>query len=141
MWLYNGQPIDESILDSYTGFVYIIKNDEDNRMYIGKKLLKFKKTKQVKGKKKKILVDSDWKNYWGSNKLLIEDVRELGEQKFTREILRLCKNRGEMSYYEAKYQFENRVLESDFWYNEWIFVKTHRSHLKKVDFSEDRIII
>lgn len=135
MWLYNEKPIDEEILKDYIGFVYIIKNNEDNREYIGKKLLKFKKTKQVKGKKKKILVDSDWKKYWGSNKLLLEDVRELGEEKFKRVILRLCKTRGEMSYYEAKYQFSMGALESNHFYNEWIFLKVHKTHLKKVDFS------
>mgnify|MGYP003336673632 FL=1 len=141
MWLYNDKPIDEELLKDYIGFVYIIRNKEDNREYIGKKLLKFRKTKQVKGKKKKIQVDSNWKKYWGSNKLLLEDVKELGEDKFIRTILRLCKTKGEMSYYEAKYQFENGVLETDKFYNEWIFLKVHKSHLKKVDFSDTSCIM
>lgn len=131
MWLYDDTPVDESSLESYIGFVYIIENMNNSRLYIGKKLLKFKRTKKVKGKNKKILVDSDWKSYWGSNKVLQEDVKELGETKFTRKILRLCKNRGEMNYYEAKYQFELGVLESDRFYNDAIMVRVHRSHLRK----------
>lgn len=131
MWLYDDTPVDESSLESYIGFVYVIENMNNSRLYIGKKLLKFKRTKKVKGKNKKILVDSDWKSYWGSNKVLQEDVKELGETKFTRKILRLCKNRGEMNYYEAKYQFELGVLESDRFYNDAIMVRVHRSHLRK----------
>jgi hypothetical protein len=131
MWLHDDTPVDESALESYIGFVYVIENMNNGRLYIGKKLLKFKRTKKVKGKNKKILVDSDWKSYWGSNKVLQEDVKELGETKFTRKILRLCKNRGEMNYYEAKYQFELGVLESDRFYNDAIMVRVHRSHLRK----------
>lgn len=141
MWLYNGRPVDESELEGYVGFVYVITNLEDDRVYVGKKTLKFRKTKVVKGKKKRYLVDSDWKTYWGSNKLLHEDVLELGESKFRREILRLCKTKGELNYFEAKCQFETGALESDRAYNEWIMVKVHRSHLKKVDFSDKSSIM
>ena len=141
MWLYDGSIIEESRLEDYIGFVYVITNETNGRRYLGKKLLKFKRTKKVKGKKKKLLVDSDWRDYWGSNKVLIEEVKTLGPEKFKREILRLCKARGEMNYFEAKYQFDSSVLESDLWYNEWIMVKVHMSHLKRVDFSRDDGII
>lgn len=141
MWLYDDKPVDESELENYVGFVYVIENKTDNRMYIGKKLLKFKRTKKIKGRNRKVSVDSDWKKYWGSNKNLQEDVLELGEDKFQRKILRLCKSKGEMNYYEAKYQFELGALESDQYYNEWIMVKVHRSHIKKVDFSHQRVIM
>ena len=141
MWLYDGSIIEESRLEDYIGFVYVITNETNGRRYLGKKLLKFKRTKKIKGKKKKLLVDSDWRDYWGSNKVLIEEVKALGPEKFKREILRLCKARGEMNYFEAKYQFVMGVLESDDWVNEWIMVKVHRAHLKKVDFSSDDGII
>ena len=132
MWLYDDRQVDESVLEDYIGFVYIIENITDDRKYVGKKLLKFKRTKKVKGRKKKFLIDSDWKSYWGSNKSLQEDVKELGESAFRRRILRLCKSRGEMNYYEAKLQFEMGVLESDRWYNDAIMVRVHRSHLKNL---------
>lgn len=131
MWLYNDRPIDEEILGDYLAFVYIITNLTNGRKYIGKKLLKSRRTKIVGGKKKKLVVDSDWKKYWGSNKILQQDVRDLGEDKFHREILRLCKSKGEANYYEAKYQFDRSVLLSDMFYNDWIIVKVARSHVKK----------
>ncbi len=135
MWLYYGEPINEDSLGDFIGFVYIITNLDSRRQYIGKKLLKFKRTKTVKGKKKKILIDSDWKTYWGSNKVLIEEVQSLGQDKYKREIVRLCKSKGELNYFEAKYQFTLGALESDAYYNDLIMVRVHRSHLKKVDFS------
>jgi hypothetical protein len=108
----------------------MITNLTNGRKYIGKKLLKFKKTKQVKGRKKSFLVDSDWKTYFGSNKVLQEDVKNLGEQNFKREILHLCKTKGMCNYLEAKLQFENNVLESDEWYNDYIMCRLNGSHVK-----------
>ena len=70
-------------------------------------------------------------SYYGSNKELQADVDSLGTDNFSREILRLCKTKGEFAYYEAKYQFDNSVLESDEYYNSWIQVKVHKKHLTK----------
>ena len=76
-WVYNGNVVDSELLDNYLGFVYNITNLTNNRQYIGKKLLKRTKTKKVKGKKKKTLVESDWKEYYGSNKDLIAHLNLL----------------------------------------------------------------
>jgi len=131
-WVYNGKVVDSELLDNYLGFVYNITNLTDGRQYIGKKLLKRTKTKKVKGKKKRTLVESDWKEYYGSNKDLIADVEKLGPYNFKREILRLCTTKGECNYFEAKLQFENDVLLSEKWYNSWIMVKVSDAHLKKI---------
>jgi hypothetical protein len=128
-WLYNGSIVDSEVLDNYLGFVYNITNLTNDKKYIGKKLLKRTKTKQVKGKKKRTLVESDWKDYYGSNKELQADVETLGAHSFKREILRLCKTKGECNYYEAKIQFSLDVLEKVEYYNTWIMVKVHRKHL------------
>lgn len=128
-WLYEGESIDE-IDSKFVGFVYIIENKTNNKQYIGKKTLKFKKIKTVKGKKKRIYVDSDWKSYFGSSESLKEDVKSLGEENFKRTIVRFCRTKGELSYHEARLQFQYDVLlYPDKFYNEWIFVKTRRSHL------------
>lgn len=127
MWYYNNEPFEE--IGDYVGYVYKITNLTNNRKYIGKKNFYFSKTRQVKGKKKKIKVESDWKEYYGSNKELLTDVEKFGTMNFKREILKLCKSKGEFGYYEAKYQFENNVLESDEWYNTWIMVRVHKKHL------------
>lgn len=126
-WIYNGEIIED--IGDYIGFVYIITNLQNNKRYIGKKNFYFSKTKQVKGKKKRTKVESDWKTYYGSNEELIEHVSLYGERNFRREILRFCKSKGEMSYFEAKYQFQYDVLESDKWYNSWISCKIHKKHL------------
>ena len=130
-WLHNGQAVSSEILDNYIGFVYLIVNMSNGKKYIGKKLLKFRRTKQIKGKKKKTTIESDWKNYYGSNKELKADVEALGAHNFRREILRLCKTKGECNYFEAKTQFSLDVLEDKGYYNEWISVKVSRSHIPK----------
>ena len=117
------------MLDEYIGFVYSITNLTNNRKYIGKKLLKRSKTKKVKGKKKRMLVESDWKQYYGSNKELNADVVQIGADKFRRTIIRLCKTKGECNYWEAKYQFLLDVLEKEEYYNTWIMVKVHKKHV------------
>ena len=130
-WLYNGQVVDSEVLENYLGFVYLITNLSNNKKYIGKKLLKRTKTKVVKGKKKRSLVESDWKDYYGSNKDLAEDVAKLGIHNFKREITRFCTKKGELSYYEAQEQFAVDILFRDDYYNGWISVKVQRSHLPK----------
>jgi hypothetical protein len=124
-WTYQGEIVDE-IPQGVEGFVYLITNLTNNRKYIGKKLARFKTTKPpLKGKKNKRrgTKESDWRDYWGSSDNLIADVKQLGTENFTREILYLCKGRGEMSYLEAKEQFDRRVLETDEYYNGIINVR------------------
>ena len=133
-WTYKGKKVD-SIPDEYEGFVYLITNKKTGQKYVGKKLAKFKTTKPpLKGKKNKRrgYKESDWKTYYGSSDRLNADVAELGEKHFTREILYLCKGRGEMSYIEAREQFDRRVLETDDYYNGIINVRVGGSDkLKK----------
>ena len=124
--------------DDTVGFVYLITNTVDGRKYVGKKLAKFAKTsyKVVKlkngtKKKKKIRskIDSDWREYYGSNDHLNKDVVTLGKEKFTREILHYCNSKAVCSYIEAREQFERKVLESTDYYNGQISVRVHGSHI------------
>lgn len=128
-WFYKGLPFEEPADDHY-GFVYEITNLTNQKTYIGKKLFWFKKTKILKGKKKRYLAPSDWKSYYGSSKALQADVDLLGVDLFRRDIIMLCKNKGECSYYEAKAQFEHSVLQNpDRYYNDWIICRVHRKHI------------
>lgn len=127
MWIYREKEVTDEDVAGYVGFVYSITNKINGKGYIGKKLLKFTKTKQVKGRKKKILVDSDWKTYYSSSDALKKDVEMLGEDKFRREILRFCSSKSECSYWELKYQMENDVLLSDAFYNSWISARIHKT--------------
>lgn len=129
MWLYEGKEFTDP--EAYMGFVYLIENLQTGKKYVGKKFFTKAGVKQVKGKRKKIRKPSDWDSYYGSNKVLQADVVQLGPENFTRTILRLCKTKGECSYFEAKYQFEYRVLElPELFYNEQIMCRINRSHLK-----------
>jgi len=139
MTWYHQDCIVEEISEEYIGFVYIITNLVTGRMYIGKKLAKFAKTtyktvklKNGKKKRKKIRgkIESDWKDYYGSNDQLNSDVQTLGTENFRREILYYCKTKAECSYIEAREQFSRRVLESDDYYNGHIQVRVHGSHIK-----------
>jgi hypothetical protein len=137
MWIYNNKEIID-LPDDVIGFVYLITNTSNDKKYIGKKLAKFAKTRykmhtQKNGKrvKKKIrsYVDSDWKTYYGSSEALTKDIELLGHSHFQREILRMCYSKAECSYYEAKEQFYNGVLESTDWYNAQISVRCHKNHI------------
>lgn len=129
MWLYNNSPLEIVPEDAY-GYVYLITNTVTGRKYIGKKLFWFRKTKQVKGKKKRIKVESDWRDYWSSSDEVRKDVETLGADKFIREILHICPNKGSCNYLEAREQMDRRVLETDSYYNGQIQCRVHRTHIK-----------
>jgi len=138
-WTYQNEIV-ETLPEECVGFVYLITNVISGRKYIGKKLAKFAKTsyKMVKlkngtKKKKKIRskIDSDWRDYYGSNLELNADVLKLGKENFTREILYYCTSKAQCSYIEAREQFTNKVLESSDWYNGHIAVRVHGSHILK----------
>ena len=126
MWTYRGEIIEE-IPEGYVGMVYLITNVMTNKKYVGKKIFHFSKTRQVKGKKKRSKVESDWQTYFGSNKELIQHVQIVGEDKFKREILHLCVNKSQMSYLELREQIDRRVLETEDYYNEWISAKVRKT--------------
>lgn len=122
-WVYDGKtyelPKDCDHKDVY-GFVYLITNRATGRMYIGKKFFWSKKTLPItktRKRRKRLLVESDWKNYYGSNVHLKEEVEKQGDEMFHREILHLCKTKGECAYLEAKEQFARDVLIDDKYYN------------------------
>jgi len=141
IWTYLDSPLEE-IPETCIGFVYKITNTSSGKMYIGKKNFystrAAQKTVTLKSgikKKKKVRVtkESDWKSYYGSSEDVQRDVKELGEAVFKREILKFCYTKGELSYYEARFQFEEDVLlKPDQYYNRWISIKVHTIHLKNL---------
>ena len=118
------------MIQDYIGFVYCIKNIKNKKLYLGKKGFYQVKYKQVKKKKKRLKVSSDWQNYFGSNDELKNDVLLFGEESFKREILYLCKSKGWMTYYETREILVKNALIDDQYYNTWCTCKIHRNHLK-----------
>jgi hypothetical protein len=132
-WLFRGEPFVSGMETDLVGFVYVIRDTKNNRAYLGKKSFFLKKTKVVKGMKKRQKVSSNWPEYFGSNDELVAQLELHGEEFFEREILHLCPSLGTLSYLEAREQFERRVLEDDYWYNSWIMIRTRRSHIGKLE--------
>lgn len=128
-WIYKDKEVEE-LPELCEAFVYIITNTTNNKKYVGKKLAKFRVTRPpLKGKKRKrkSFKESDWRTYWGSSEHLKNDVQELGEDKFIREILYYCPSKGSAGYLEAREQFERNVLASDDYYNGIINVRIGQS--------------
>ena len=134
MWYYNQKEFNETPED-FQGFVYIITNINNGRKYVGKKnFWKPKILPKTKKRKRRVRtrVESDWRDYFGSNEELRILVEDKGSKNFKREIIRLCKTKGEMSYFEMKEQFERDVLFNKDYYNEFIGGKIHSKHLKGI---------
>ena len=102
MWLYKNKIINkiEDFESGTFGYIYRITNLITGKEYIGKKQLE-SKTNVKLGKKEKaalptqrgrtpskklVVKESNWKEYWGSCKPLLEDIKKLGPEKFKREI-------------------------------------------------------
>lgn len=146
MWLYNNNTI-SSLSDlgenEPFGFVYKITNLTNGKFYIGKKNIYSKVNKpitkkelgEIKGpgrkpKKKLVIKEADWINYVGSNKTLVDDIKNLGKENFKKEILRLCYSSKELTFWESCYQFKLDVLFVDS-YNDNIAAKHFRSDFNK----------
>lgn len=133
MWYYKNEEfkLENYPADSLVGFVYIITEKDTDKKYLGKKLFWSNRKKKIKGKVKRVVTESNWKDYYGSSKKVLNLIEEKGFKNFHREILRLCRSKGECSYWETKLQFDNNVLFRDDYYNEIIHCRINAKHLSK----------
>lgn len=132
-WTYKGQIFTSEEIGDYVGFVYLITDLSNNKKYVGKKnFWSTRKLPPLKGQKRRRTkkTESDWMDYFGSSEEVKLLVEQNGRQGFKREIIRLCKTKGEMSYFEAKEQFDREVLFRDDYYNAFIGCKIHANHVK-----------
>lgn len=122
-WLYENKEMMQlsDFPENCVGFVYLIKNKDNGKIYVGKKILHNTLTKALTKKqiaewtkpgkvpkKKKEVKESNWSTYYGSSKSLLEDLTD--KEKFERHVLRPCFTKKEMSYYEVYYQMKYEVL-------------------------------
>ena len=139
-WQYNGKELTEvsHFPENTHGFVYKIEHNPTGRSYIGKKVLYFnrkvKVTKKdllmyegVKGRKpthKRLVKESDWLTYYGSNKVLLELLKKDPIENFSRHIIKFATTKKLLTYYETQYQFMYQVLEKpDMFFNDNILGK------------------
>ena len=138
-WVYNSKPItniNDFPKDTF-GFIYIVKNNDTNKSYIGKKVLYHNKKVKL-GKKevaeltgvgrkpttKIVTKESDWETYYGSNKEIMQLIKDGKQDLFTRTIIKLAPNKKLLTYYETQALFTYKVLEHpESFYNDNILGK------------------
>jgi hypothetical protein len=134
-WWHSGKMITEisDMPENTYGFIYEVTHKPTDRKYLGKKVLFFernvkigkreaeilKEERRAKGiggrvpAKKKVIKESDWKDYYGSHKDIIKLIKQEKQFEFERRILTFVPNKKLLTYYECKYLFIKEVLESD----------------------------
>lgn len=114
-WIYMEEVFSPPNPNIYEGFIYLIENLVNGKMYIGKK--HFWSRQKDRKTKRRVTKESDWRNYYSSSDDLKKDVAELGKDKFKRTILHLCVYAKQMTYLEQKEQWDRSVLLDDLYYN------------------------
>ena len=101
MWIYEDKEFNETP-EEYQGFVYLITELDTGKKYVGKKFFwkpKILPITKTRKRRVKTRVESDWRTYFGSSREVQTLVESKGIGNFNREILKLCKTKGECSYY------------------------------------------
>jgi hypothetical protein len=112
-------------IEEHFGFVYLISkiNTEglpnEKLFYVGCKQFnsRTRKASKTSTRKKIIIKESDWKNYYGSSRELLEEIKRLGKDQFKREILHLASCKWELKYLEMYEQVQRKVLFDDRYFN------------------------
>ena len=107
-WIFKGSPFLSQDIGDVFGFVYRITNKESGKQYIGRKY--FWQKRKPRGGKRRVTSESDWKRYYGSCPELKEDIKLLGKESFSREILSLHPTTGKVNYEETRQLFLHDVL-------------------------------
>ena len=135
VWLYEGKPYDpefEEIPPEYVGFVYRITDTKTGEKYIGQK--RFHRTKtlpitKTRKRRKKTLVESDWRTYHSSSEVIKENVAAGHSDRYEREILRFGYSKGDLNLLELMCQVENKVLFDPTYLNGIINARIHHRHI------------
>jgi len=133
-WSYQGRVI-TSISDmpeGTYGFIYEVRYKPTDVRYIGKKVLYFERNKRLGKKalnalreeraekglrgrvpiKQKVISESDWVDYFGSQKeILTLSKEDNAGENWEKRILQFVPNKKLLTYYETKYLFKCGILE------------------------------
>ena len=127
-WFYKGKEV-KNIKDcepNALGFIYEITNLTKNKRYIGRKtIIKPNYTSGIKkGQSKGVYPFTD---YCGSSKSLLEDIKN--GDKYSKEIIRWCYSKAELTYYESQAIYCSDSLISEDFYNFWCKATVYSKHL------------
>ena len=79
-WTLDGKKFTSDDIGDFYGYVYRITNLVSGHDYIGRKYFNtVRKLNPLKGfkRKRKVTKETDWQEYWGSSKRLLEDIEKL----------------------------------------------------------------
>ncbi len=140
-WTFKNQVIkNEDVKDSWYGFIYLLVLTDPitnlKAYYVGKK--NFYTMAKRKLGKKEIPTDKRLKTYKRVKTFTFEkydssssSVKELIESgwKLEKKIIRICKSKGELTYFEVVYQIKFDVLRRSNFLNDNILGSFYRKHL------------
>ena len=128
-WTYQGDTLVsiEAVPKNAIGFIYLITQVSTGKKYIGRKLLTKAATKTVNGKKKKLRVESDWKDYWSSSPKIKQWIDENGYDDFRREVLLFVESKSQLMYAEEAALYHVDALLRDDFLNDNIRSKVMRN--------------
>jgi len=148
MWKYKNKVINDIIdmPEDAIGFIYEVEHIPTGAKYIGKKVLffernvkigkrevaKLKEERKANGvggrpaSKKKVIKESDWKEYYGSSEKMKTLVNGGESADFDRTILQFVSTKKLLTYYEAELLFRKDVLNDDTYINDNILAKFYR---------------
>ena len=136
-WTYQGRLITDisDMPEGTYGFIYEVVYKPEDIRYIGKKVLYFERNKRLgkraleelrlerKAKgiggrtplKQKVITESDWRDYFGSQKEIVALAKkDKTQDNWEKRILEYVPNKKLLTYYETKHLFINNVLEDDY---------------------------
>ena len=136
-WSYQGRVITsiEDMPEGTYGFIYEVIYKPTDTRYIGKKVLYFERNKRLGKKalealkeeradkglrgrvplKQKVVTESDWISYFGSQKEILALSKEDNTGKnWEKRILQFVSSKKLLTYYETKYLFKNGILEDKY---------------------------
>ena len=128
------------------GFIYRVTHIPTKKKYIGKKVLFFERNVKLGRKetealreerkaagiggrvpvKKKVVKESDWKSYYGSQTEIKALVKSSKPEEWSREILDFVPTKKLLTYYEIKHIFICNALEDSDFLNDNILGKFYQ---------------
>jgi hypothetical protein len=136
-WAYQGRVITsiKDMPEGTYGFIYEVIYKPTDVRYIGKKVLYFERNKRLGKKalkalqeerskqglrgrtpaKQKVISESDWKDYFGSQKeILTLSKKDNSSKNWEKRILQYVPTKKLLTYYETKYLFKSGILEDKY---------------------------
>jgi len=138
-WIYNGIELSEPPKGVY-GFLYAIY--AGGKIYFGKKTFTYSRTKRLserarkeantRKRKVKTVTDSQWRDYYGSCKPLLEWIEQNGKEDVNRIILGFAKTKQDLTYWEMVLLVREEVLFRDDVWNGNVLAKFYKGKINQL---------